>query len=356
MKTLWETLSEQKLLVGSEPTTVEASSPWYVKILLAFSGWLAAIFILGFFGTVFRGLFSNEIALILLGIVIIFIAYTVLKKKPNDFIEHLSIAVSFTGQVMIAVALLQLMDNTNVFFWCLILLMQSVLLYFVPNYIHRLFSTFFATYAFSYILVLLGMPHIYVPIMMSLLLYVWINEFSIPHKIKQMQAIGYGLVLALIQIKSMMVFHQSILFWEYSSVYNTRLWFPPLLGFILESVVTLLFVVYLLKKYHSRLSGTLLYISMVSVILFTVLSYHIPGLMVALTVLLLGFYHSNRILLGLGIVTLLAYTSGYYYMLSITLLKKSMWLGLLGVVLLCGRWFVFTVILKDKEVKDAKVI
>ncbi len=47
---LWGSLLKAGLVEGQPPATDTIESPWYVKAILAFSGWLAAIFLLGFRG------------------------------------------------------------------------------------------------------------------------------------------------------------------------------------------------------------------------------------------------------------------------------------------------------------------
>jgi len=42
-KHVWPTLLEAGLAEDAEPKTDKLESPWYVKVLLAFSGWLAAL-------------------------------------------------------------------------------------------------------------------------------------------------------------------------------------------------------------------------------------------------------------------------------------------------------------------------
>lgn len=41
---LWQALSQQQLVSGEAPEGAEVNSPWFVKLLLAVAGWLAASF------------------------------------------------------------------------------------------------------------------------------------------------------------------------------------------------------------------------------------------------------------------------------------------------------------------------
>ena len=62
-----------------------------------------------------------------------------------------------------------------------------------------------------------------------------------------------------------------------------------------------------------------------------------PGFGITVSVLLLGFANGNRVLAGVGIFSLLAYWSHYYYSLEISLLQKSALLLCAGVVLIAAR-------------------
>jgi len=70
------------------------------------------------------------------------------------------------------------------------------------------------------------------------------------------------------------------------------------------------------------------------------------------TIVLLGFANGNRVLVGLGIASLLFYVSGYYYLLDATLLVKSGVLAATGAVLIAARWLVLNVVM-PKERADA---
>jgi uncharacterized membrane protein len=65
-----------------------------------------------------------------------------------------------------------------------------------------------------------------------------------------------------------------------------------------------------------------------------------PGIVAALTLLILGFDRRNRILIGLAVVFLVKFASVYYYSLQLTLLEKSIVLAASGLLLLAVRAYV----------------
>lgn len=347
MKTLWQTLHDEKLVTGEEPNIDTDTSPWYIKTLLAFTGWLAAIFVLAFLATAFNGLIENEIALIIFGIIMIFISYNILKKESSDFVEHLGLAISVAGQILIFIALTMITRDQVILFWTLILVLQVVLILVIPNYIHRFFSAFMATYSFSFLLSFLGMPHTFTPLMLLILAYLWLNEYHFK-EIYKMQAIGYGVVIALLYLHSTALRHQIPFFWPHSG-HIIPLWFAPWLGTVLSAMVAIYVLRHILEQYNKELFSKLGMITMLTVVLLSLLAVKIPLLMVGLFILILGFYHSNRVLIGLGIVSLLFAISSYYYYLKVTLLEKASMLLLVGVVILLIRWVVFHILLTRKE-------
>jgi uncharacterized membrane protein len=66
-------------------------------------------------------------------------------------------------------------------------------------------------------------------------------------------------------------------------------------------------------------------------------TFKAPGLGVGLIVVILGFSHSNRALLGLGVFSLVVYSSSYYYLMQETLLFKSAILFAMAVFMLVSR-------------------
>jgi len=69
-------------------------------------------------------------------------------------------------------------------------------------------------------------------------------------------------------------------------------------------------------------------------------AWPVPGVVVALVVLLLAFAAGRRALQGLAVLALLAALAYYYYALQSTLLVKAAALGMTGIVLVGARLLV----------------
>ena len=342
---LWVTLSEANLVKGDVPNDIEVSSPWYIKILLAFSGWLAAIFIVGFLGALFSRFYNNVPLLTSIGIALIITAFFLLRIKANEFLEHLALALSLAGQVLLVLAITSFFKyDREATVWLLIALVQLPLALFMPNFIHRLFSAFIASIGFAisfyYFQATVAAPTLYGAFLMLVTALIWLNEFSFPKHIEKLQAIGYGLVLALISLKGTNLFMHSNLFGMSYYKQEPKIWFQPWMGEILFSAVTLFVVWKLLQKCHPKPTSLTVIIALVGTLALSLLSTQAQGLIVGIMVILLGFSASNRVLLGLGIIALLFFISSYYYLLENTLLDKSITLFIVGVMLIIARWII----------------
>jgi uncharacterized membrane protein len=187
---------------------------------------------------------------------------------------------------------------------------------------------------------------------MLLITYIWTEELKHPNRVKILQSIGYGLVLGLIHIETTQLFHQNVFFGQNS---YTVQYFSSLLYLtsILEGLLVLGLVLFILKSHQAVHRHRLNYLAILGMILLTILSFKITGLMTGLLIIILGFHHSNHILRSLGFIALALNISAYYYLLSDTLLEKSLSLLLLGLGLLIGRWIIFHLLWTKKESSHA---
>ena len=118
-------------------------------------------------------------------------------------------------------------------------------------------------------------------------------------------------------------------------------------------MVTLYVVWHLLQRYGQAISERLSITALLGTLLLCAVSMEVQGITVGMFIILLGFAGANRVLLGLGIVSLLFYVSSYYYLLDATLLAKSQTLLIVGLVLLILRWLMLRILPVKKEAQDA---
>lgn len=337
---IWKTLHEAGLVQPPAPVVDEPDSPWFIKVLLAISGWFASLFLLGFVGLGFVFVVESGVASLVTGGAMVGGAYALLRFPKNEFVEHLGLAVSLAGQGLIVWSFFRLNENFIEMPWLLIIAVELPLAILMPNFVHRVFSSFWAAFALSLYLAAIGLPYLSCGLVLAGTAWLWLNEFRFPGKARLLQSLGYGLVLTLIPIGGSVLFRYRSrgLFVDESWA---GLWFQPWMGEVLAGAVALYVVWQLLKQTERRgrmVSRRATVVTQIGILILCAASLEAPGVIVAVVIMLLGFASGNRVLLGLGIVSLLFYISSYYYLLDITLLAKAQTLLTVGVVLLLARW------------------
>jgi len=189
-------------------------------------------------------------------------------------------------------------------------------------------------------------------VIMLLAAWLWLNEFRYPQHIRKSRAIGYGLVLALVFLKGSVLFG-----FETMDLLITRdrpdLGVRPWMGEALAGAVTLYVVWQLLQRRGLAGFDRLAISALLGTLLICAVSVEARGITTGLVVMLLGFAGGNRVLLGLGVVSLLFYISSYYYLLDATLLAKAQTLLIVGLVLLSVRWLILRFMPPENEAKHA---
>ena len=334
---LWEKLLHAGLVQGPAPAERRHASPWFVKALLGFCGWLAAMFLLGFLAVGFPFLVENRPAALIGGGTMIAAAYALLRAGKKPFVEHLALAVSLAGQAWVVWALFPCARRDDTVAWILVALLQALLAAVMPHFVHQVFSSFAAALALAMALGAMGAPYLFSAVILGLAAWLWLNEFRYHRQVRQIQALGYGLVLALIPLKGTALFGYEALGWRSPRDLST-LGVQPWMGEVLAGMVMLVVVWRLLRGRGQTVTAPAAIAALLTTLALWAVSMEAQGITAGLTVMLLGFAGGNRCLLGLGIVALLFFISSYYYLLDTTLLVKARTLLILGLMLLGIRW------------------
>ena len=349
IETLWTTLRHAGLVEGDAPHTSAADTPWFVKVLLAFSGWLAAMFLLGFFAVALEFLFESNLAALIVGGILIGAAFALLRLRKNEFVEHLALAVSLMGQVLVIVAMVRWVGSRVTMAALLVALFEVSLAALMPNFVHRVFSALTAALSLAVALASMRAPYLYSGIVLFFAAWLWLNEFRFPTRVRAVQAVGYGLVLALIPVQGAIALGFGHWHWYVSG--SAIPWVRPWVGELLVAGVMLYVVWRLLRRHGQHLSARHVALALAGTAVVGVASMAAKGVAVGTVILLLGFAGGNRVLLGLGVASLLFYVSSYYYTLEATLLAKSQTLLVVGLALLAARWLMTRVVFRASEAK-----
>ena len=332
----------------SEPTCpAQLQTPWFVRALQAFSGWLAALFLLGFIamGAVF--VVESPAASMGLGVAMIGAAYGLFHRARSDVLEHLALAISLTGQLLVAWALVAWWEASFYSLWALLgwslFGLQCVLALVMPSQVHRSFSAFAASLALYLALTMSVMSPLASGLVLLALTLLWLNEFRWPQRLRVLQAWSHGLLLGLLSMQVLAHSGQTFTFWFDVNDVNAFAWSAPWWNAVL---VALSLIVLLYKIPHSK-PHWVLYLSPIALLM---VSFYAPGVGQGAVVLLLGFAIGHRLVMGLGVFSLLMGIGSYYYWLDATLLTKALTLLVLGGVLLALRWMLVRWLASQKPI------
>jgi len=345
---LWNELTEKNFVTGDVPAYEKIESPWYVRILIGFSGWISALFMLAFIGTAFEFVINNKSAALIVGSIMIIAAYKLLTtKSDSDFLSQFALAVSFAGQALLiySLELIQFSSVRDGGNWLLLAVIQAVLAWFMPNSTHRVWSAFIAIIAINIALTVWHIYFIQTAFVMAIVAIIWLNEFKWIGYHEKLKAIGYGVTLALLYQVSSGIYY--LIF--SSSTRNPGSAVQSWGGDLLSGAVILFVVLELLRRYSILIPSRVANMAFIGAVILILVSLKMFGITAGVMIILLGYANGNRILSGLGIASLIYYISAYYYFLNTTLLEKSQLLAVFGLILLLASGLMRRVLFKDKE-------
>ncbi|GGC76867.1 DUF4401 domain-containing protein [Vreelandella lutescens] len=332
---LKQTLTQAGVVLN-ERAAATHSMPWFVRGVQALSGWLAALFLLGFIATGVVWVLESPLAALLVGGLMVLGAYALLRRSSDsDVMEHMALAFSLAGQLLMAWPLADALSFSAGFGWALVI-MQVVLAACMPSRLHRFVAVVLACLALEFALAASGIMQVASSLVVLALVGLWLNEFRWPERLSDMHAWGVGLLVGVLILQG--VAHAGQALWLGSFVELDAL--SPMLSRSISTAlagVALVWVVHTAMGCHS-LSRSVTGVAYSVALLVAVLSYFVPGLSSGIAVLLLGVAISHRVLMASGILLLLAAVSAYYYWLDVSLLNKAALLCVLGSVLLALRW------------------
>jgi len=343
---LWQKLERADLIEGNAPALYPMNSPWYVKTLLAVSGWLGAIFLLGFIFVLFSSFLEDSSSAFFLSLPLFAGAYCILKIPKNEFYEHLALAMSLAGQALFLWSLIELQYAPLV--WLMFGIVQLVLAYFMASFLHRVFSIVFAVLAFEVSFTSFGMPYVLTSLLIFPMVWLCLHEFSFSSQYRRISGLMYGLLMAVLLLNGNHLLGLDLMN-LISSTSDNSVILPHWVVYVIFTSASVFTAKQLLSVYNIKLKSTLSLAVLLFALILALTTLKAPGILVGLIVMLLGFAHSNRVMLGLGVLALLLYSSAYYYMMDETLLFKSVILFAVAVFMLISHLLLarFSPLLKE---------
>jgi hypothetical protein len=306
--------------------------PWYLLVLQGIGGWLAALFLLGFLGLGFIQALDKPIIALVLGLLLIGGAFGLLLHQQSVFLEQLVLASSLAGQLLVAYAIAYWLDDINALFWVGMLILHSALAVLMASQLHRIFSALFAGLSLFFLGVETGAVYGIPPVVLGITCVFWLNEFHYPQHRNALKSIAMGLTLGLLVMQYLIRFPELV---EDSLAIA---WFPHWLGEWLTGAALGYLAYRVIRVNPMALTGRALIISAVTLVLLCLASSYAFGLTQGAALIALGFAISHRIVMGLGVLSLLFSISTYYYRLDLTLLEKSFTLLILGLLFFAVRY------------------
>jgi hypothetical protein len=130
------------------PPADTTDRPWFVALLQGAAGWLAGIFLLVFFGLVFKP--QSGPVIFGLGALLLVAAWGLYHAdRHGAFLDQLALAISMAGQIAVAISILE-HHHSGLNISSTALLIQIFVLLVMPNNIARTLAAMFATIAWVY--------------------------------------------------------------------------------------------------------------------------------------------------------------------------------------------------------------
>lgn len=335
---LWAGLSRAGLVEGEMPAHGEAKSPWFVRLMLGFAGWLGALFLLGFVGAGFAFVMRSAEASLVVGAGACAAAVAIFRAAPrSDFTAQFGLAVSLAGQALLMFGLSKWFGRSLQSAALVFAIQEAVLFFLVPNYLHRVLCAWWGALALAWVIVDAGYYALAPALVTAGFLWVWLAEFDFGRRAAMARAGGYGLALAAVQTA---VMHGDLWYaWMARHGLGSAAGMSAMdwLGRGASAAVLLWAVVRLLAREGLALGSGQGRIGLAGALILGAASLKAPGVGPAAAILVVGYANGNRVLAGLGIAALLGYLSHYYYSLQATLLEKSAILAGTGLALLAAR-------------------
>jgi hypothetical protein len=339
---LWERLRAAGVVDRDLPADDAVTVPWYVRAMVGIAAWIAALFLLGSILAMLSGLFRSGTSMLAIGLVLCAIALVVMRaSEQNAFVSQFTLALSLAGQGLFiggvfsgaAFGSAHPGFDFNGVRLLFIAAFEGCLVLLAPAYVHRVLCTLAAAVAFGGALVVLRVGELFGPLIALGFALVALHSTHDGDRTALWQPVVAGLALALVASIVALIVEPSLA--EFGARMN-RTVLPPWTG---PAAMTLAFgiAVALLLRAAGAGSGAGIALWLAAGVV-AAAAWFVSGLLAAGILLLVAFALGHEVLIGLGVLALLATLSRYYYGLEATLLVKSAALCATGVALLAARY------------------
>ena len=334
---LWGRLRSAGLVAAEMPA--RTASPWFIRAMLGTAGWIGALFLLGFIGVAFEMVMRSAGAATVAALLCSAGAFAIFRLAgKGDFLAQFGLAIGFAGQILFGMAIFQWFQTDDVLAWLVFAAIEAALAWLLPNFIHRVCTSFVGVIALSLGFAQAGIYGLAQPLAAAGCALIWFNELRLAAQAGLWRPVGYGLALGVLQTAATPLLGGELLI---SFQRGGGGWFQQhgtTVGTALVSVIFLVVAVRILKELAIGPDSREGLAVLAGAALVMGVSFPAHGLAASLLILILGFAGGNRVLFGLGLLAVASFLSHYYYQLRETLLYKSLVLAAAGALLLGARW------------------
>jgi uncharacterized membrane protein len=304
------------------------NAPWYTRVMLGFAGWIAGLFLVGFFAGSFVLLVKTLPAMLALGLGLCAAAAFIDRRtRDGDVVPQLALAIGMAGRTFFTMAVAEMVggDDTHVAAWAIVGL-EVAMFVALRTPLHRVLGVMIGASALYYGLHRIGAAGAASFVLAIVLARLWGDEArwrTNRHVHSALGALAWGLAIVVVA------------------------W--PLPSFFLKEATqatraleTAGYAAGLMMLAFSmaRRPGNGTIAAVVAIGFLALAASRAPGVLAGTLVLVAGLASGRHVLAALGVIGIVGYLSVFYYQLDQTLLVKSASLAAAGVVLLAARFLV----------------
>jgi len=356
-----ESLLESKGLLskGSGESSINGDdmkeSSVFIVILQAISGMLSSILILAFLVLTLEAVFESAVAMVVLGLFFVGLAYILLRKNNNDFLEYFALVFAIAGEWFLLFGLGELLPLNETMSIAGIMLAFIVLFFIIDSALHRFISALIVLWAGYYLSMLFNLSVFYYALVTLGMVWLWLNEYRHISKMKYMQSLGYASVIFLLYMTmakmqlSEFAYGLNILPFRDENIIEIPSFVYSIVHFLMVAISTGM----ILKKLGLTVQDKLLWFMGVGALIFAFAQPTLLSLFLPMLVLVLAFYGQNKVLYILAFVAIVLNIFSFYHMTFIDFMTKSKNLVVFGMIVLVLALVLHLYLKKQEEVQDA---
>ncbi len=315
---------------------LDATSPWYVQLLIGTGAWISAILFGLFFAL--TGLVDSAEVAIFVGLILLLgsLWFSVQMKQRNMpvYPEQLLLACSFSGHILFLIGVAGVVDNPELIVAVAALLISIIFLLFYQSNLHKFISTWIGIAAIWFVLFELNINPVVATALLiilfaSLSAWIWTDEskFMTGKWLQWGRPVQYALVSGFLIAEGLVEKSRNLFYWNGSKNESDALFW----NFSYSEIVSFGFYIifsFVIIKILKRLEINLKTLTATGLLLFSlilsVVFYRSPAIIASLIILIIGIERGNKILVPISVISLVYFYSSYYYRLDITLMDKSL--------------------------------